>query len=1187
MSHSLLLRALAVLAMLFVLVADLSAAVDITNVQATVSTSPPAKPDEPIVSITYDITDVPTDGVIVRMKVELTDGDGTKVKLEPMVGEFVGDEGNIMTSGRKTITWQAYKTLLRSDNLGSFDAQIIMIVEGTGDPTMATLHVRKYTPSGWDYFATGFAIMKDLQRVPAFQSTCPARGNNWHEEVTAGAKWYTGNVTQLPAYRGRNPSDAKGAVDQLGCSFFLATKNLGTPEEVVWANFAKVFVGVHPTTGVHQEFEFQFRFYYSRADNTMVLRVGNAGKDGQTTLWSELNVGEDFDITIAKGDAEEEKSATFKLELKRREYKLKVGGTEVMIFKAIGESWFKKSGTKFKLVDGEEATINEALIFNGSFLELDTSYVNSQNGYGSLSLLGDLKVSEGTTISGGAQLWEARADLTASPLREILGSVMPKLAGYDLYTTKIAFVGGMAATGVTADVVVKINSMSVGCAEEAKTNPSKFDKYKSWFGSPVGLSLGGVAITSSGIEVASATLENFGLKALPDFCVTELKHTYDKTAELWTLDVKAKFPFINSMGGGFGLDKGKLNAVRFNAEWEKDILVPIEPPIFTWKGIDVELSGLAAGPVDFKGTGKFSHIKDWMNFIPKAGTLGRYFPSIFEIEAGVHITWPSVWEMNGGYKIFGVPGLGLWLGTGSGTMGMDAANLSYYFKDASQEFLKFGTDKAVISGLLNARMSFNDPATFSGSIKGNGYIPNVMQGIPVLNQVGKLLGLPVDLGYIDAQVRNTLLSFTANFGKAGIRSVLIDLSKYNDWGSLITIKTEPITLGPIARKPSTSLQSVDTSFFEANATAALDRLFFHIYGLPNKPSVVVSPSGQTITSTAVDSSVIFMPALVGERESIWIVKDPAPGIWKLGVVGMSAGDSVWAWGGPRARTTTFALTSESNDRTVTMRWDGAAATDSGEVELFIDDDNAGYDGLLIGTVPERAGSFTFTLSDSLAACAYNAYAIRYDQNEFARAYSPTVHANPKLALPPASGISVVADRRTNLATVTWTPSPDPNAEMYLIRLIAPGGADTIVAGVSSIFTMAQFAIGEFDGYSISMQTVGAGGQRGCWATPVAVVAAGIDMPIATETGASTGTVFIAPNPTTSHATAFVNLPFAARVSVALYDLEGRRIATLAEGHYAAGTLRTEIDFASIGTGTYVLHVSGEGISASQRVVVQK
>ncbi|MBC8145739.1 MAG: hypothetical protein H7X80_09135 [bacterium] len=283
-----LLRVAAFLMLLITTIAfapNLSAAVDITNVQATVTSGP--KPDEPVVEISYDIDDVPTDGVIVRMKVELVDGDGTKVTVEPMVGEFTGAVGDVLGDGQKSIVWQAYKTLLRTDNLGSFDAKIIMLVEGEGAPTMATLHVRSYKGTGWNYFDPGYAIIKELQRVPAFQTPCTsARGNNWHSEVTAGAKWYTGNVTQLPTYRGRNPSDAKGNVDQAGCSYFVATKDLGTPDEVIWANFAKVFIGIHPATGVRQEFEFQFRFYYSRKDDLMVLRVGNAGKDGQTTIWN-------------------------------------------------------------------------------------------------------------------------------------------------------------------------------------------------------------------------------------------------------------------------------------------------------------------------------------------------------------------------------------------------------------------------------------------------------------------------------------------------------------------------------------------------------------------------------------------------------------------------------------------------------------------------------------------------------------------------------------------------------------------------------------------------------------------------------------------------------------------------------------------------------------------------------------
>lgn len=75
-----------------------------------------------------------------------------------------------------------------------------------------------------------------------------------------------------------------------------------------------------------------------------------------------------------------------------------------------------------------------------------------------------------------------------------------------------------------------------------------------------------------------------------------------------------------------------------------------------------------------------------------------------------------------------------------------------------------------------------------------------------------------------------------------------------------------------------------------------------------------------------------------------------------------------------------------------------------------------------------------------------------------------------------------------------------------------------------------------------------------------------------------------PNPATNHATMTVDLPSPDVISVSAYDVLGRRVATLAEGPYAAGShsLRWRTELAP---GVYFIRLDAGGRSVTRRVTV--
>ena len=79
---------------------------------------------------------------------------------------------------------------------------------------------------------------------------------------------------------------------------------------------------------------------------------------------------------------------------------------------------------------------------------------------------------------------------------------------------------------------------------------------------------------------------------------------------------------------------------------------------------------------------------------------------------------------------------------------------------------------------------------------------------------------------------------------------------------------------------------------------------------------------------------------------------------------------------------------------------------------------------------------------------------------------------------------------------------------------------------------------------------------------------------------------LAPNPVTGAATFSFELAEAASVRLAIYDAAGRKVATVAEGHYAAGV--HDVPFrAELAPGVYVYRLEAGGEAAARKMVVAK
>ena len=77
----------------------------------------------------------------------------------------------------------------------------------------------------------------------------------------------------------------------------------------------------------------------------------------------------------------------------------------------------------------------------------------------------------------------------------------------------------------------------------------------------------------------------------------------------------------------------------------------------------------------------------------------------------------------------------------------------------------------------------------------------------------------------------------------------------------------------------------------------------------------------------------------------------------------------------------------------------------------------------------------------------------------------------------------------------------------------------------------------------------------------------------------------APNPTTGDARVAFDVPTASDVSVVLYDLLGRRVATLAEGQMTAGRHEARLNAGALAPGVYVVRMQAGTFQATRRMTV--
>ncbi len=938
-------------------------------------------------------------------------------------------------------------------------------------------------------------------------------------------------------------------------------------------------------------------------------KIGTSNSSGE--LIYQLEIAEatksaDYELSFSATKAKYKSSQTVKktISVSGRYWVYKCAGLPLLTFDAgAGNEWKKLDDTSPILSHSGKAMVNDVLELNGSIKIDPTAGQEAVTGEYSMSIP-SLKIggsSETLELIAGKALHYALLCDTKYKLQtpEVLKR---KIGGVEFTLEELSFQDVGFGSALSLKCKGQWESVKQNACEGNSNSP---DKGEVEFGvSIVKEELGGYSLGSISVSFTDCVLPAF-----PQFCMTELACSYDNIADQFKISAGCAFKvgangpkkaWDGSIKGSLTLQKGKFEAFSFEGSTSPGLPVPgVE--VFMWTGLKLGTSGWAEDQWKAQSaeiTGVFTSVDDQL--LKRLPVLSTYLAgnNICEIEIGAKLTYPFIIE--GGLKLslLKLPQVSVtkpWQVEASLKGSMDFVK-GIRSKSKYVKAFHFGADDYVINIGAESDQSvvWEDQFSFSCKAEAKFRIPDIPGESPneetawLLKSMKSMGVLPHDLGMAGAYLRcnksdglvatgvvdlqQNPVAFFRSLGRISMEvgvhaGAYLKFSGFDKNIMFIRHAGESNDIQSVGADSRRSIAATSLDSFRIDA--GLERAFVMVRSAKKIPATtLVSPSGQRITATTSDSSVILFKSS-DTKLGFWSLINPAQGIWVVETVNPAKTDSVFILGLSKMKDKPFVINASASGRVLNVTWDRSLYTTGDRIDLFLNDRNSGAAGIPIGTADATLGSFSYTMTDSLPFCSCYVYGLRVvDGLSNEQAYVNTeFNTGRNFAAAPAN--IVVQSNHRGQSTLQWVPVTDPSIRQYGIMVRTPDGFDSLLTTVHPSLSSAYVECDTTLLRSLFMVSYDSLGRRGC-PRKAESITVGVEQP-GDELLSTASSIAVSPQPAHERLSFMPPADFNTGFHCELYDNVGNRV--LYRTIDAATPGQVSLDVSQLSSGCYILRIS--------------
>lgn len=745
----------------------------------------------------------------------------------------------------------------------------------------------------------------------------------------------------------------------------------------------------------------------------------------------------------------------------------------------------------------------------------------------------------------------------------------------------------------------------------------------------VGMIIGYEELAGFKIEALEASATNISTAALPGFCIDNAAFSYDPVKDAFTVSTAVEYStpnpadaskklFEGKAKASLTIEKGRFEAMSIEGKVKPGMIIPNVP--FTWNGLKIATSGWS-NQTSWKGvsaelSGFFN--SDDQLFKDKFPGLGKILGNDpfceVELNGKFECAGPKVTARATG-RFMSVKTISVtkkWQIELSSKAVLDIGHHNFEFGQCDLKAFHFGLDDFFIntstpplmrfsfgesglqfySSVMSATVRIPDYPSEPANAEKWGAFYNVLKYLKATKVLPRTLGTASLSFKVDGQnveaagmvdVTTCGIPLLSSYGSLGVKIGVNENGPHMSFGGAFkglvptSGKAKGAQIQSIASNGE-SIQAVPLDTF--TVTDNVQRAFLLLSSKTKVPvSALISPSGEKITATKSDSSVILFDGGDGTFAQ-WSLIAPQKGNWTIQLTNPAATDSVTLLSLNKERA--FDITASASGKNITVNWDASNYDVSDYVDIYIDTKQTGFSGIYMGRANANAGKFTFVLSDSLDKCGYYVYA----QRQAIGTAPATVYAAGQFTVDKSIAIPnniVVISNQHGAVRVNFAVNADPNIYRYAAYISKPDGFDSLMAVTYPNETTMEFTCDTALLKNLYVISESKSGIRSCPGLPQSITVGVEEEPL---TGLSANNPFvIIPNPSSTSAILRFSTGQSGSTRILITDILGRTIAEIPVGELAEGIHDVTYNTSLLSEGKYLVRVVSESAQFSTIMTV--